>query len=53
MKHLILAAVGEIVVRLFFYKDDLNITYPMMVDMPLNKETKPSVKKNNLQLTIV
>ena len=31
-----------IVLLLFFYKDGFGIKYPIKIDVPLNKETKPN-----------
>ena len=32
-------SMDKIVSLLFFYKDDFGIKWPMMVDVPLNRET--------------
>ena len=46
MKPLILPVMSWIVPLLVFYKDGFDIKYPTKVDMPLNKEIKPKVKRS-------
>ena len=42
MNPLIPPVMSQIVSMLFFNMDGFGIKYPMKIDMPLNKETKPN-----------
>ena len=46
MNPLILPEIGLIVPLLFFSENGFGIKQPTKVDMPLNKETKPSYNEN-------
>ena len=43
MNFIIHPARGQIVLLLFLYKDGFGIKYTTKLDMPLNKQTKPSL----------
>ena len=47
-KPLIPSVRGEIVTQLFFYKNYFGIKYPIKVDMPLNRETKPNLSNEDV-----